>query len=74
MKQCHKQVSDCRPKPSPMDMTEVTSTYTELCGKDHTLNNQIVNVNYISTPFEASVLSEEEIQSAVAHLKRWKAS
>jgi hypothetical protein len=74
MKRWYKQVSGCRPKPSPMDMNEVVSTYTELFGKDHTLNNQIVNINYISTPIKDSVPSEEEIRSAVDHHKRWKSS
>jgi hypothetical protein len=65
MKRSYRQISGRRPKPSPLDMSEITNTYTNLYRKYNTLNNQIVNINYISKPINDSVPTKDKIRFAV---------
>jgi hypothetical protein len=74
MKRWYRQVSGSRPKPSPLDMSEITTTYTDLYRNNTNINNQIPNINYISTPIDDSVPTEDEIRFAVLYLKQWKDS
>jgi hypothetical protein len=54
-------------------MQTIYNTYAELYAWDTTLDNQIINKNYVSTPINDDVPSEDEIRWATNQLKRWKA-